>query len=52
MAFEVFHDDETLAFILVHVIDGADMGMIQRGRRPRFTLESFDGQRLLRELLR
>ena len=46
VAFQVFHDDETLAFILIHVIDRADMRMIQGGGGPRFALEAFDGQRL------
>ena len=52
VAFEVLHHDETLAFILIHVIDRADMRMIQGGGGPCFALKTLDSQRLSGKLFR
>ena len=39
-AFEKFHSDEGLAIFLAYVINGADIGMVQRRSGLRFALES------------
>ncbi len=44
LSFKKFHDDEVLAFILVYVINRADMGMVERRRGPCFALKPFDRQ--------
>ena len=41
LAFEQFHSDEVLVFMLADLINGADVGVIQRGGGPRFTPETF-----------
>ena len=50
--FQEFHDNEVLAFVLVHVINRADVRMIQRGSSPCFPLKSFNRQGIPGELLR
>jgi len=47
-ALEALHGDEGLAIFLADIIDGANVGMIQRGRGLRFTLEAHEGLRILR----
>ena len=44
--FQVFHHDERLAFVLRDFVDGADVGMVQRRRRPRLSAEAFQGLRV------
>src|ERR1700735_1160186 len=36
------HHDERPAFMLINIVDRADVGMIQRRSCPRFTVESFE----------
>ena len=52
-ALQQFHGDERHARIPVNVVNGADAGMIQRGRRLRLALEPFKrglvGRRILRK---
>ena len=43
-AVQILHGDECLALLLADVIDGADILMVQSGRRLRFALEA--GERL------
>jgi hypothetical protein len=40
MAFEAFHDDERMSIRLADFMNGADIGMIQRGSGLGFTLET------------
>ena len=42
LAFKQLHGDEGLAFVLVDLVNGADVGMIQGGGRARFTLEALE----------
>jgi hypothetical protein len=37
--------------MFAHVVNGADIGMVQRRRRTRFALKAFDGRQALREPL-
>ena len=39
-ALQIFHGDKRLAVFLADVVDGADVGMIQRRSRLRFALEA------------
>ena len=43
LAFEQFHGDERLAFVFVNVVNGADVGVIQRRGSARFALEALEG---------
>src|SRR5215472_14281288 len=45
LAFQVLHHDEGLAFMLVNVVNGANVGMVQGGGSTRFPLEAFKGYR-------
>jgi len=40
LPFEQLHGDERLAFVFINVVDGADVGMIQRRRGARLALEA------------
>jgi hypothetical protein len=37
LALQVLHHDERLAFLLVNVVNGANVGMVQRGGRTGFS---------------
>ena len=39
---EELHDDEGVAVLLADLVNRADVGMIQRGRGPRFPPEALD----------
>src|SRR6516165_3115797 len=52
LAVEQRHDDERLVFVLADIVDGTDVRMIQRGRRPRFPLESFQRLMIFRKFQR
>src|SRR6516165_9878469 len=43
LALQVFHHDEGLAFTLVNVVNGANVGMVQGGGSTGFPLEAFEG---------
>ena len=45
-AFDELHHDEELAVELADVVDGDDAGVVQRGRRSGFVLETPDGARV------
>src|SRR3954463_12881743 len=51
-AFELLHADEPLAIRFVDLVDGADVGMVQRRSRPRFPLEAFECCGIARQLWR
>ena len=40
LAFDIFHGDEDLAFVLADLVDGDDVGMVQCGRGLGFALEA------------
>jgi len=46
-ALEQFHDDEMFPAVFADVVDGADVQMVQRGRRARLALEPLDGDPVL-----
>ena len=50
-AVEKFHGDEGAAVVFADVVDGADVGMVQRGGGTRFTLESFERLRIVGEIV-
>ena len=52
LALQVLHDDEGLAFMLVNVVNGADVGMIERRGRAGFALEAFQRLAVLGKMLR
>ena len=49
---EVFHGDEALALEGVHVVNRADVGMIQRRSGARFALEALKRHRVARKAFR
>ncbi len=49
LSLQILHGDEGLAFVLVDIVNDADVGMIERGGSPGFPLESFQGLPVLRE---
>ncbi len=51
-AVEQLHGDEGFALVLVDVIDGADVGVLERGGRPGLALQPLEGLRIRRGLLR
>ena len=51
-AFQELHHNERLACILGDFVDGANVGMVQRGRSSRFTAEAFQGLRIFRDVPR
>jgi hypothetical protein len=52
LALQQFHGDERPAFEFADVVYGANIRMIQRGGGARFAPESFDGLRVLRNVVR
>ena len=50
VSFEELHRDEGLPVILIDVVDGADVGMVQRGGGPSFAPEAFQRLRIVSEL--
>ena len=51
-AVQKLHGDEGFAVLVVDFIDGADVGMIECGRRLRFALEASQSLRVFRNLVR
>jgi hypothetical protein len=49
---EQFHDDEEPAEGITDIVNGADVGMVQRRRGARFALEALERLRILRHLFR
>ena len=51
-AVEKFHRDKALALVLADFVDGADVGMVQRGSGAGLAAETFERLRVLRNVLR
>ena len=51
LAFEILHDDEGLIAILADVVNGADIGMIQRRRRLGLAAEAAEGRGVAGDIL-
>src|SRR5579862_4239136 len=51
-AFQTLHDDVETVLVLADVVNGADVGMVQRGCGSSFTLEAFAGLGILRQIFR
>ena len=51
LAVEQFHDDEALALMLANLVNGADVGMVERGRGAGFAAETLDRLRVLGNLV-
>ena len=47
-----FHGDERLAILLANIVNGADVGMIQRGSRLGLALKTSQGLRIAGNLVR
>ena len=52
LAVDELHGDEWRVVLLADVVDGADAGMIERGRRERFSAKAFQRLRVLRHAVR
>jgi hypothetical protein len=50
-AIEILHHDVLAVLILADVVNGADIGMIERGRRPCLTPEALQGLRVLSQIV-
>ena len=50
-AFQKLHRDEGLVFVLADFVNGADVGMIQRGGRARFAPEAFQSLWVMRKFV-
>ncbi len=51
LAAEVLHDHKGTAIVLADIVDGADVGMVERRGSLRFTLETRQGLRIATELV-
>ena len=52
LAFQVLHDDEGLVAVFPNVVDGADIGMIQGGRRLSLAPEAAESCGIARDIFR
>ena len=50
LALEQFHGDEGLPIVLIDLVDGTNVLVIERGRRPRFHLETLQRLRIPGEI--
>ncbi len=50
-AVEILHHDVLAVLVLADVVDGANVGMIERGRGPRFAPEALERLRILRQFV-
>jgi hypothetical protein len=50
-AIEKFHGDEGAAVVFADVMDGADVGMVQRAGGAGFAFEAFEGLRIASEIV-
>ncbi len=51
-AIQKLHGDEGLAMLVINFVDGADVGMIQRGSGLGFTFEAGQGLRIIGNVVR
>ena len=51
LALEQLHGDERTAFEFADIVNGADVGMIERGRGARFAAETLDGLSVLGDVV-
>ena len=49
---EKFHCDEALTVVLADFVDGADVGMVQRGSGVGFAAKALESLRVLRHIVR
>src|SRR5258708_36336680 len=52
LALQQLHDDNRAAGMLLDFVNGADVGMVQRGCSPRFTQQSLQGLTISRKVFR
>jgi hypothetical protein len=52
LSFKDLHDNEVLALVLVYIVDGADVGVIQRRSSASFPLKTLDSQMVFGDLFR
>jgi hypothetical protein len=50
--FQKFHRNERMPVVLADFVDCANIGVIQRGRRPRLAAKAFQRRRILRHVHR
>ncbi len=48
---EILHHDVLAVFVFANVVDGADVGMVERRRRPRLAPEALERLRVLRQFV-
>jgi hypothetical protein len=48
----MFHGDEGSAVFFANLVDGANIGMVQRGRCPGLAAKTFQRLRVLRQFIR
>ena len=51
LAFEVLHHDEARPLMFADFVNGADVGMIQGGRGAGFAAKTFEGLRVMRDIV-
>jgi hypothetical protein len=52
LAIQKFHGDECFGVLLADVVDGANVGMVQSGCCLGFALETREGLRVFRDVIR
>src|ERR1700737_3742963 len=48
---QTLHDNEGLSLVLPNLVDGANVGMVERGRCPSLASEAFQRLRVLRHIV-
>src|SRR6266849_2992339 len=52
VALQQFHDNEGLPFMLFNLVDGTDIGMVQRRRSLSLSFKPLEGKRIAGKILR
>ena len=51
LAFQILHHDEAQAAVFPNFVNGADVGMVQSGSGAGFAAKTFEGLRIVRDVV-